>query len=171
MLKENILPSLVLTAVCTITAALLVFANAVTEKPIAKARRENTLKTLSATFGEGDYTEIEWKNENVSQTYLKDDGTVIFKIIVSGYNKDSIDLLIGVDANGIKGIGAIEISETKGVGTKVGEKSFLSQFDGASAADDIEQIDAISGATYSSDGVKNAAICALEAFAEYSEGT
>lgn len=169
MFKENILPALVLTAVCTITAALLVLANAATEKPIARAREESTKKTLSATFGEGEYTEIEWKNDNVSQTYLKDDGTVIFKIIASGYNKDSIDLLIGVDSEGINGIGIVEISETQGVGTKVGESDFLQQFSGVSKSGEVMRIDAISGATYSSNGVKSAAKCALDAYAEYSE--
>lgn len=168
MTKQNIMPSLVLTAICVVSCILLMLANKITEKPIAKVRAENTQKALSESFGEGEYTAIEWKNENVTQTYIKDDGTVIFQIIASGYNKDSIDLLIGVDENGISGIGIVSISETAGVGTKVDDKSFLNNFVDAKSTDDISHIDAITGATYSSNGVKNAADLALLAYAEYS---
>ncbi len=170
MIKDYLLPSFVLTAVCTVTAALLVLANAVTEKPIARMRQKNTIDALSSTFGDGEYTEIDINNENIAQTFQKGDGTLIFRIVSSGYNKDGIELLIGVDSNGVTGIAALEISETKGVGTKVGEDEFLSQFCNADSYDDISRIDSVSGATYSSNGVKSAVACALKAFDEYSQG-
>lgn len=169
MFKNYLVPSLVLATVCTVTAALLSLANAVTEKPIAQMRQNNMEKALSSTFGEGEYTEIDLKNEDIAQAFEKSDGTLVFRIVSSGYNKDGIELLIGVDSSGVTGIAALEISETKGVGTKVGEDEYLSLFCGVDSSDDISRIDSVSGATYSSKGVKSAVACALEAFDEYSQ--
>ncbi len=168
MIKQNLMPPLVLAAICAVIAVLLALANDVTEERIAKVRAEKTQNTLTQAFGEGEYNAVDFANENVKQTFVKSDGTVIFEIISSGYNKDSIDLLIGVDENGICGIGVVSLTETTGVGTKVGEASFLEQFFGADA-EKIQSIDAISGATYSSNGVKDACALALSAFEDYTE--
>lgn len=168
MIKQYLMPPIVLAAICSVIAFLLALANDVTEERIAKVRAEKTQNTLTQAFGEGEYTQTEFANDNVEQTYVKSDGTVIFEIISSGYNKDSIDLLIGVNESGICGIGVVSLTETAGVGTQVGELSFLEQFFGADSQQ-IEDVDAISGATYSSNGVKLACTQALSAFEEYSE--
>ena len=75
------------------------------------------------------------------------------------------NLLIGFDESGsICGISVISIGETPGLGTKVQNKDFLDKFKGISSED--YQVDNITGATYSSKGMKAAVNTALEAYSQ-----
>ena len=66
----------------------------------------------------------------------------------------TMKIITGFDADGfITNIKILEQSETPGLGTKVGEEFFLEQFRGK---DMLEGVDAISGATISSEAMKRA---------------
>ena len=79
--------------------------------------------------------------------------------------KGGLHLLIGFDESGsICGISVISIGETPGLGTKVQNKDFLDKFKGISSED--YQVDNITGATYSSKGMKAAVNTALEAYSQ-----
>ena len=88
-----------------------------------------------------------------------------FEITADGYSKGGLHLLIGFDESGsICGISVISIGETPGLGTKVQNKDFLDKFKGISSED--YQVDNITGATYSSKGMKAAVNTALEAYSQ-----
>ena len=70
MIKQNLMPPLVLAAICAVIAVLLALANDVTEERIAKVRAEKTQNTLTQAFGEGEYNAVDFANENVKQTFV-----------------------------------------------------------------------------------------------------
>ena len=82
-------------------------------------------------------------------------GTVFFAS-PRGYSSN-INMLVGIDSNAkISGIKIVSQNETPGLGTNTTKKSFLDQFLGKMAGDQIEakkDIDAITGATISSRAV------------------
>ncbi|OGC22867.1 hypothetical protein A2310_00525 [candidate division WOR-1 bacterium RIFOXYB2_FULL_37_13] len=82
-------------------------------------------------------------------------GTVFFAS-PRGYSSN-INMLVGIDSNAkISGIKIVSQNETPGLGTNVAKRSFLDQFLGKTANDQIEakkDIDAITGATISSRAV------------------
>ena len=93
----------------------------------------------------------------------------IEKVSVDGYSKGGINILVGIDENGtVCGIEFVSLGETPGLGTKIRDnEDFRRQFYGASAPD--VQIDTISGATFSSKGLKNAVDTALKVYSENKE--
>jgi electron transport complex protein RnfG len=81
-----------------------------------------------------------------------------------------IQLVVGMDRDGeVTGVSIITMSETPGLGTKIGDEEFLDQFE-EWAAEDIEAdgktLDAISGATKSSNGVRKGVLAAGHVYNE-----
>ena len=102
--------------------------------------------------------------DGVTSVITNGSGTA-FEITADGYSKGGLHLLIGFDESGsICGISVISIGETPGLGTKVQNKDFLDKFKGISSED--YQVDNITGATYSSKGMKAAVNTALEAYSQ-----
>ncbi len=161
---QKILPSLVLTIVCAVVCGLLAAANAVTKDKIAHAEAQKVQDSLTAVFGAGrTYTETTSPSEDITAVYESNDGVLIFDITVSGYNKDGIRALVGVNPDGtIENLGIVSISETAGLGTRVNDKAYLSGYIGVSDA--TNGPDAITGATYSSNGLRHAVELALNAY-------
>lgn len=98
-------------------------------------------------------------------------GYVIAATSKSGYGGD-IQVAVGIDAEGkITGFSVISHSETAGLGSKSTEPEFAGQFTGKSANEPIEfvkgggatgqQIDAISGATITTNAVTEATNAAI----------
>ena len=114
---------------------------------------------LDSSFG---YDEI----KNIAVTT---DGRTAVEIVADGYSKGGIDILIGFDESGaVCGIEFVSLGETPGLGSKVrDEESFRGQFIGAS--DDSYGFDAISGATFSSKGMKHAVDTAVKVYNENKE--
>ncbi len=165
---QKILPSLVLMLVCAVVCGLLAAANAVTKDKIVQAEAEKVQKSLTAVFGEDTYTEIENTAENITAVYENSKGMLIFDITSDGYAKGGIRALIGVNPDGtVASVGIVSLSETPGLGTKINDPAYLSKYAGVS--DMANAPDAISGATYSSNGLKNAVNAALTAFAQHKE--
>jgi len=98
--------------------------------------------------------------------YLMDEGEITGLAIeapgTGGYGGDIV-IMIGIDmqADRIVGLEIIQHSETPGVGSKVEKSSFRKQWKGLIVNESVDltsrggQIDAISGATYSSKAVVN----------------
>ncbi len=105
-----------------------------------------------------------------------DIGFVVAAVSPNGYGGD-ISVAVGIDsaADKITGFSVLSNSETAGLGAKCTEPGFASQFSGK-AADKIEyvkgggaagnQIDAISGATVTTNAVTEAVNTALAAYSE-----
>ena len=165
---QKILPSLVLMLVCAVVCGLLAAANAVTKDKIVQAEAEKVQKSLTAVFGEDTYTELENTAEDITAVYENSKGMLIFDVTADGYAKGGIRALIGINPDGtVASVGIVSLSETPGLGTKINDPAYLSKYTGIVGVK--EAPDAISGATYSSKGLKRAVDTALTAFAQQKE--
>jgi electron transport complex protein RnfG len=174
---SQIKPTIVLTLICIIVSALLVFANAITEGKIAEAEQEALNTSLVSVLGEGtnpkatSYVptdDLIPDGAVVNGIYTDDKGQVAFEMTVDGYSTGGLYLLVGISENGeVSGVSIITISETKGLGTKVQDDSFLSQFIGAT--DTNYEFTKITGATFSSKGMKSAVDTALNIYNAHKE--
>lgn len=168
---EKIKPTLVLTLICIIVSTLLVFANAITKDKIVQAEQEALNSSLVSVLGDGtnpkasSYTS---DDTTVNGIYTDDKNQVAFEMTVDGYSKGGLYLLVGINENGeVSGVSIITIKETKGLGTKVQDDSFISQFIGATNTD--YPFEKITGATFSSNGMKSAVDTALTIYNEHKE--
>lgn len=157
---------IILAAICTGIALLLSVVNMLTEDVIAENSVKAQNEAVLAIFPDG---------EDVVK-YVDDSGNEVFVVVKngevigycvntvgSGYVGD-IGLMVGLDVDGkVSGISFLSISETPGVGSKVKGEGFVSQLIGLSDSAVVgENVDAISGATFSSKGVVEAVNKALE---------
>ena len=163
-MKEKILPSLVLTIIAVIVCGALVLANELTKDKVEAAQKEKISSALSETFGDAAYTELDKAIDGIDKTYSGDNGTTIFEITQDGYAKGGLHVLIGFDKEGkLCGVGFLDMGETPGLGTKVrDQKSFTEQFIGLT--EKTEDFEPITGATFSSKGMKAAIDKALDAY-------
>ena len=96
-------------------------------------------------------------------------GTVLFSSPysdgVKGYN-DATPLLIALDADGcIKNIVLLENQETPHFAQRVVEGGLYEAWNGLSVDEALDKkVDAVSGATYTSNGVKNSLVVRLKAY-------
>lgn len=165
---QKFLPSLVLMLVCAVVCGLLAAANAVTKDKIAQAEIDKVQKSLTAVFGEDTYTEIEHSFPDVTAVYQSSNGMMIYDVTADGYAKGGIRALIGVSPNGtIADIGIVSLSETPGLGTKISDPDYLAEYKNMN--NPMFFPDAISGATFSSNGLQQAVMTALTAFNQQKE--
>ena len=69
--------------------------------------------------------------EGVTSVLRNADGSLAFEITTDGYSGGGLHVLVGMDAEGsVKGVSILTIGETPGLGTKVQDEGFLSQFVG-----------------------------------------
>lgn len=170
-MKSKIMPSVVLTIICAIAALLLVFAYELTKESIAEQKQLQFSSSVEALFGKTDCTLINnnFGEESIQAIAVTPDKKTAIQVAADGYSKGGINVLIGIDENGaVSGIEFVSLGETPGLGTKIRDNSdFRQQFYGASAPD--VQIDTISNATFSSNGLKNAVDTALKVYSENKE--
>lgn len=168
---EKIKPTLVLTLICIIVSALLVFANSITKDKIAQAEADALNNSLVSVLGDGTNPKVSnytSDDTTVNGIYTDDKNQVAFEMTVDGYSKGGLYLLVGINENGeVSGVSIITITETKGLGTKVQDDGFISQFIGAT--DTNYQFEKITGATFSSKGMKSAVDTALTIYNEHKE--
>lgn len=166
---KSFTPPLVLALVCIAVSGLLAFANQLTAPRIAKAQEEKLSESLVEVFGEADYKTVDKSFENVNQVITDQNNRAVFDITVDGYSKDGIQALIGIDGDGkICGIGIVSLKETTGIGTRIESNDYIGKFIGLDN-DDFPDDTIISGATYSSKGMRNAVSIAMETYAENKE--
>ena len=184
-MMSKIKPALVLALITVFISALLIVAHNLTYVDTSGIITDKLREKCVQLMGEGNYsmmTEEAWsssfsynKPEEIERVILKDDGSVAYEVIVSGYSKNGLDLLIAMNKDGsVKGIGVAGISETPGLGTKVNDSAFLDKFSGKSEAVSIvktapkneNEIEAVTSATYSSKGVAKAVNIAITAYSE-----
>ncbi len=210
MFKDKIKPPLVLTLICLITCGLLVAAYEATYVDNTGVITEKLTSGLTEVFGSADGFEM-LKNDDGSVktcegvTSILSDGTnTAFEITADGYSTGGLHVLVGVDENGsVCGVSIMTIGETPGLGTKVQNEEFLSQFKGVKYEMTISEesgepvkakavwgsraeitslkmnaqledggngssftLDAVTGATFSSNGMYTAVKTALAAYDE-----
>lgn len=171
-------PPVVLAVVCACCCALLAFANQITKDKIAAAEAAAIQESLQALPDAGSFSELSGfshaDSEKAAATavYVDDQKQTAVLVTADGYNKGGLQLVVGIDKNGeITGISFVSVTETPGLGTKVQTNPELltDYFLRCSDVTEIQGIDGITGATYSSNGMKAAVTCALETFAANKE--
>lgn len=209
-MKQNIMPAVVLTLICAITCGLLVFAYNVTYVDTTGVITDKLHAALVDVYGEKDFSMPRNADgellsaEGVTSIITDGNGSYAYEITADGYSKGGLHILVALDGSGaVSGVKILDIGETPGLGTKVQDDSFLSQFSGVNSdmmteepeeksdvkpvpvfSDDVEllgtlsineirsdanssdsskaDIDLITGATYSSTGMKNAVKLAVD---------
>ncbi len=171
---NKIKPPLVLTVICSVVSALLIIVYNATYVDTTGIITDDLNKALVEIYGDAEYTMLKNEDgtvlayEGVTSVIVNEKNQIAFEIISDGYAKEGIHVLIGVSDNGIEGISFIELGETPGLGTNVRDNhDFVKQFLGVK--NDNFEFNALTGATYSSKGVKNAVNTALTAYQEHKE--
>lgn len=172
-MKEKIMPSVVVTLVCAIVCGLLAAVNAATADRIVQAEADKVQRSLAAVFGEDTYTQAETSVEyltsdysRVTAIYQNSRNYTIYDVTADGYAKGGIRVLVGIAEDGsVAGVGFVSCGETAGIGTRVTEDSYLAGFSGATGLPDYP--DMISGATFSSRGLRDAVQLAQACFAGF----
>ena len=163
MLKNKLLPTIVLTSICIVVALVLAVANAFTAPVIEKAQQEKVAEALRVVYPAGDsFESIDLSGrslpQSITEAYSVNDGGFVFKAEVKGY-KDGLVIMIGVNANGaITDTKYVESNETNGA-----EDMLDGAYNGQSA-DTLKGV-IIGGSTKTSNGYKQAVSDALDAYA------
>ncbi len=168
--KDRIMPAFVLTLICVISAALLAVVYNLTYVDTTGIITDKLSEGLNDIYGSAQGFEMLKNDDGTMRTYdditsviCDNNGNTAFEVIADGYSKGGLHLLIGLNNDGsVCGIYVLSIGETPGLGTKVQDKSFLDKFKGINSTD--FSIDNITGATYSSKGMKTAVTAALDAY-------
>lgn len=157
MKKEFIKLSSILCIITLVAALLLSGVNKLTAPRIAQAEEKASREAMLKIIPEADSFEV--LNENVSAAKRGDEviGYCV-KTTTTGYGGDIV-IMIGLDIEAVvQGIEILIHSETAGLGAKITEDSFKSQFRGKypilqvvkNETENKGEITAISGATVSS---------------------
>lgn len=172
--KENIMPVIVLVCICLIATLALAGTYRLTNPTITENQQKAADEARAQVLPEGDsFTEYDGKLvSGVTECYIADNGAgMAVTAQYKGYGGD-VTVMVGIDSEGrVTGVTVTEHSETPGLGTKAMEADYLAQYDGVqeAAASHIKsdaEIDAISGATITS----NAVYCSVgEALAQFEE--
>lgn len=172
-MKQIIKNTIILTLITLVAGVALACVYSITKEPIAKADEKATIAAYKIVLSEADsFKSLDLKdysdenNSTVSAVSkaVKGDKTVGYVMTTAskGYGGD-IKIALGIDLNGkLTGISVLDASnETPGLGAKVKEDDFTLRFKSISS-DETDDVDTISGATYSSNGVKNAVKAGFE---------
>lgn len=171
------MPPLVLTLICTIVCALLVVAHEATYVDTTGVLTDDMKQGCEEIFGKGSYEILTYKKDKdnlpvdfgVKQLNAviadKANKRCLFEMTWDGYAKGGLHFLIGINSEGkIEGLHFLSIGETPGLGAKVAEKDYTARFTGLSVESDIESVDNMTAATYSSKGLKHACEKAIEIY-------
>lgn len=159
-MKKTIVPALILTAICLVIVSLLVVTNLLTEDRIAEAEKRAMRESAESVLSAARLEEIDGDGEGGYIGY-GENGSVVGYVLLGaakGYGGD-VTAIVGMTPDGkITGVVLKAPDETPGLGANVSKDSFAEQFKGK---DKVEDYDAVSGATYSSEAAKQAINLAL----------
>ena len=154
-----------------VAGLLLAFVNAVTEGPIARNVEEKKNASREAVIGSYEFAAVDCDLTGYGQIAgvyaATESGQTIgyvYELTGKGYGGE-ISLSMGIKDGQVTGVSIATHAETKGLGTAQ-EASFLESFVGLTSDTQAAQVDAMSGATISSQGVKSALGEALSHYAK-----
>ena len=140
------------------------FTSPIIEQNAIAAEKQN----LELIFPNGNFTAVDYTDDDgvITGVYKVADKGFVFKASAKGYNASNpIVTLIGMDTEGvIVNVVALEEQETKGVGTKCFEEENVQKLYIGKTLD--QQVDGITGATFTSEAMKTMIGKAQEAFRE-----
>jgi len=152
--------ALTLTLISSLIAGVVALVNQVTYEKIEENLEADRREAIVAIFASesATYESLGTVPDSVESVYIVKDGDAALGYCVNlnagGFGGD-INMMVGVGRDGrIIGVSIVSMSETPGLGTKVNDKNYLSQYIGQGS--DLAfgtEVDGISGATVSSKAV------------------
>ena len=184
MMKDIIKPGIVLLIITVIAAGLLGAVNIATKDKIAEqeviAKEKSMKEVLPAANSFGEEQKNENKDYKIIKNYsegLDQNGETVgytFSVSTKGFNT-GLNLMIGIDKDGIvTGVDVLTHEETPGLGANADNVEWKSQFNGKSGEIEVvkgdakadNQVSAITGATITSNAVKDAVNTASKFYKE-----
>lgn len=140
-----------LTFIVMVSVSLLGLTYNLTEEQIKRQEHEQFLAHLTKIFPDMD--DFEFENDIYTLYNNGDLEGYAFFASTPGYSGE-IKIMVGLaDKETIKGIVIISHTETPGIGTRITEPPFISQFEGMAIDMVSSEIDTLTGATISSKAV------------------
>lgn len=143
IVKQIMLPIIVLTAICLVCSTALAFTQQTT-KPIidVAAAKEAELARTEVFPGATGFTKLEGElPEGVTEIYEVDGGGYVITATTKGFG-GAVDVMTGINPAGeILGIKILAMNnETSGLGTQIAEPGYLAQYIGQTNVDNVETI-------------------------------
>lgn len=179
--KEILIPTISLFIICLVVTALLAGTNALTVDKIAQQAEQNAIETRAQVLPNAvKFKEIEDKAGSYFIGEGKDGATVGYTFATSakGYG-GNVDVMVGIDSikGKVSGVAILSQNETPGLGANAANESFTNQYrqslDFGSVFSVVKnktpedgEIEAITGATITSQAVTDAVNHALKQYKE-----
>lgn len=165
--------ALTLTVICAVVVAALAATNLLTADTIAAAQEKATNEACAAVLSTAQTFAVvdgEWE-KGVEEVYVgaAADGMTVGYVVKTSTSGKSSGLIVmtGIAADGtVSGVQVIEDSETAGYVDTVTKAGLLDRLTGISSG--AQDVDAVSTATKTSNGVKNGVALALAVYEEVS---
>lgn len=167
-IKNIVVVALKLLLICAVIAGVVSFVYTATLDAYNKNIERETLQSMATIFGAGESDEISLEtfaadpDSSVKEIYgVKVNGESVgycLKVIAKGFGGD-MSLMVGYHPDKtIRGVSIVSHAETPGVGSKVDDATYLSQYEGLSGGLTISKrgdadITSVSGATISSKAI------------------
>lgn len=156
---------IVLLSISLVSALVLAVLNDVTAEKIAENEQAALNDAMSSLFPGAEFEALGYESENVTEVYrAKKDGVTVGYAInacAKGF-ADDIVMTVAIDAEGrISGTKVTSSAETTGFSNDQKRESYLAQYTGM---DSYAPVDAISGATKSSNAAATAIKAAFQAY-------
>ncbi len=171
--KEMIAPTLVLLLICLVITAALAVTYQITKPIIDEINIINANIARGEVFadGEGSFSLVEGEfAANIIEVYEANNGAgYVFTALDKGFG-GKMTVMVGISKSGeITGAKVTSHAETPGLGTKAMTPEYLAQYKGQISVtrtdeSDKTQIDAVTGATITSNAVFRAVEASLEQF-------
>lgn len=165
--------ALILAAICIVVSAILGGVNMITKGKIEDFQKQKTDAAFASVLPKEENEEyIELNdfsgNPAIDGVWEAPDGHIVQLTI--GGAQSNITLVVGVDSGGaVTGVSIISHGETPGLGAKATEDSFRNQYIGIEGSAALTKaggtIDALTGATITSQAMTDAVNIALDAVA------
>ncbi len=157
-MREIIRLGLMLALICGVSAAGLTAVYSTT-LPLIEEQRAAKLQESLELCVPGSEVCSEIEVDGRVHWVLRDDDSIVGAstlVEADGYGTRPMEIMLGVNTQGeILNVIILSMSETVGIGTQVKSDDFLGRFIGKSIEEDALEVDAITGATISSDAVND----------------
>ena len=160
--------AILLMVICAVTSAIQGGVNYITKDRIAEITAQKTADAYAEVLPtSGEYTEVAYTGDiaTVDTVATCAEGTIV-QMTVSGA-QSMVTLVVGVDNDGaVTGVSIVDHGETPGLGALATEADWRAQFVGQTAGMGLTKkggdIEALTGATITSQAVVDAANVAIE---------
>ena len=149
-------------SITAVVALLLSVVNGVTKDQIAKINEQIVQDAMAAVMPGAEFEEtVTDTGDDAILAYAKSsDGGCCVQVQVTGFGGPLV-MVVGIDADGmVTGVQVTEHEETPGLGAKAQDEEWIAQFAGTTSGVSVtksevgeNQVEAISGATITSDAV------------------